>query len=45
MRCDVPHAHLYTRAVLATLFGAVPDDQFFGVVVHLPDDYASVLTP
>lgn len=35
----------HARAVLATLRESVPDDQFYDVVLYLPDDYADLLMP
>ncbi|MBQ0906734.1 DUF2267 domain-containing protein [Micromonospora sp. U21] len=38
-------AHEHTRAVLTTLRESVPDDQFYDVVLQLPNDYADLLMP
>jgi hypothetical protein len=37
-------AHEHTHAVL-TLRESMPDDQFYDVVLHLPNDYVDLLMP
>jgi hypothetical protein len=38
-------AHEHTQPVLTTLRESVPDDQFYDVVLHLPNDYVDLLMP